>query len=103
MEIQVTDIKTSDSFREYTMCIAKLYKDRDDIIPLGNRTTYDNHPVKQLEWPIAGKYADDFDNPSFNGEAIEEYYYTDFEGKLSFEDMRFSMKGPSGNYTLSFS
>ncbi|CAI2379968.1 unnamed protein product [Moneuplotes crassus] len=85
------------------LCFANMYKSRGDVIPAGYQSWYDRRPVKHIERPIPGEYTIGADNPEYAGEVLSNIYLTDREGKVSFDDLRISTRGPIGNFSLGFS
>ena len=87
---------------EGIMWFAFMYKAYGKIIPKYYQSSIPNHPVKYLERPISGKYVEDADNPSIEEPIISEYYFSNKEGIVTFEDMRISQSGPIGNFSVQF-
>lgn len=106
-EFRIQVMKTTESQQRIpqadVMCFATIYESNGYILPKGYQSSINNHPVKYLERPIPGKYGEGADNPSSPDNIIEKYYLTDSSGIVSFNDLRISQSGPSGNITLSFS
>ena len=101
LKLALTDPESSIPM-EGIMWFAIMYKSYGHIIPKGYQSSMRNHPVKYLERPIAGKYSEDADNPSSNNPIISEYYFSDKEGIIIFDDMRISQSGPIGNFSIQF-
>lgn len=87
---------------EGIMCFAFMYKSYGRIIPKNYQSSLKNHPVKYLERPIPGKYSKNADNPALEEPVISEYYYSDKDGVITFNDMRISHSGPIGNFSIQF-
>jgi hypothetical protein len=83
-------------------CFAQLNAAKGNILPKGFRNSIRNHPVKYLERPIAGRYSDTADDPLSEESVILEYFESDEDGHITFDDMRLSQTGPVGNFTLAF-
>ena len=79
-------------------CYAFIYRALNDTIPNGYHSSIKNHPVKHLKRPIPGVYSKNWENPSTPDPIIEEVHYTNQEGRISFNDLRFSEYGPIGKY-----
>jgi hypothetical protein len=56
-----------------------------------------------LERPIPGVYTDAAEDPSSQNDVFTEHFLTDENGRVTFDDLIISQRGPIGNFTLAFS
>jgi hypothetical protein len=82
-------------------CFATIYKSYENILPLGYQSTLNKLPVKYLERPIPGVYSTKADDPENSDPVIKEYWSTNEDGVLTFNDLRISQSGPIGSFYIS--
>lgn len=59
----------------------------------GYRHIDKNGILKDLVKPIPGKYSDTYDDPFSQEKPISEYYFSNEDGEIAFDQMYFSVYG----------
>lgn len=84
------------------MVVAFIYESSSQKQTKGYRHVDKNGILKELIKPIPGNYSASFENPLSPEDPITEYYHTNEDGEITFDQMYFSTYGRAESYQIQF-
>lgn len=97
-------VRNSDTLQPVAgrMCFANMYEGSQGRIPAGYESWFDGLPVTYLMNPLPGEYNESAHDPNFAGEIMSQIYLTDKNGRVKFNDLKFSTTGSNGYSRIQF-